>query len=426
MIREPRRNAAALSALLLLLFVLLQLLALPASSFSNDSYRYDVLAREYAGQPAVAAQRAADADYCAESARVDLRGRLLLPVAGSFPAPASAEPGAAACRARLGATVLPPNDPRYVRIFSTRPGYPLLAAPLVALLGGPAGLRVTSVLLTGIAGTLVFATLRVLLPSARRRVAAIGQVLCYLCPTGSYGVRPLSEGAALLCLTAGLFAVALCCDRRRPRLWAGGSLLAAAYLALGLVRYAEVVPLALVTALGAAVHPVLRRIRRPAATGAGGAVVVAAVSLAALAGLGVADAILHLPSLSVSFDDLFSAHYTQPRAPDPLARLVVLNQRMWWQWAQTTATAPVLPLALLLGALGLRRAPGPVAAYAAGCAVTGVASVVAHPLSYEADRLMVPVWLPVIVGLPLWLATVNITRRVDEQPSPGRLASTRL
>ncbi|WP_052443213.1 hypothetical protein [Streptacidiphilus neutrinimicus] len=426
MIRELRTNTAALPALLLLLFVLLQVFALPASSFSNDSYRYDLLAREYAGQPAVAAQRAADADYCAESARAELRGRLVLPAAASFPAPAPVAAEAAACRARLGATVLPPNDPRYTRIFSTRPGYPLLAAPAVALLGGPTGLRVTSVLLTGLAGTLVFATLRVVLPAARRLVAAVGQLLCYLCPTGAYGVRPLSEGAALLCLTTGLLAVALCCERRRPRLWAGGSLLAAAYLALGLVRYAEVLPLALVTALGSAVCLALRRRGDRAGARGGGAVVVGAVSLAALAGLAAATATLRLPSLAVSLDDLFSAHFTRPLAPDAGARLGVLNLRMWWQWAQGTATTPVLPLALLLGALGLRRAPGPVAAYAAGCAVTGIASVVAHPLTYEADRLMTPIWLPVIVGLPLWLATVNFTRRVNEHPSSQGLASTRL
>ncbi|WP_042378997.1 hypothetical protein [Streptacidiphilus melanogenes] len=432
MIRELRTNAGALPALLLLLFVLLQLFALPTSSFSNDSYRYDLLAREYAGQSAVVAQRAANADYCAESAKVDLRRSLLLPVATSFPEPdaAALQAGVAACRARLGATVLPPNDPRYLRIFATRPGYPLLAAPAVMLLGGPTALRVTSVLLTGVAGTLVFATLRVVLPLARRRVAAIGQLLCCLCPTGTYGVRPLSEGAALLCLTAGLLAVALCCDGRRPRLWAGGALLVAAYLALGLVRYAELAPLALVTALGSAVLAALRRGRSRAGRGSGaqvgGTVVVGAASLAALAGLVVADAVLHLPSLELSLDDLFSAHFTQPLASDPHARLVVLNLRMWWQWAQSTATAPVLPVALGLAALGLRRAPTPVAAYAVGCAVTGIASVVAHPLAYEADRLMSPIWLSVIVGLPLWLASVNITRRVDEHPPSGRLASTRL
>ncbi|RAG82884.1 hypothetical protein DN069_25335 [Streptacidiphilus pinicola] len=405
-------------ALLFLLFVLVQLLALPASSFSNDSYRYDLLARQFSGESAVSARLAANADYCAEMARQDYRGQLLLPAAGSFPAPVKSD--GAICRARLGATVLPPNDPRYTRIFSTRPGYPLLAAPFVALLGGPTGLRVVSVLLTGLAGTLVFATLRVVLPSARRLVAGTGQVLCCLTPLGTYGVRPLSEGAALFCLTAGLLGVALCGDGRRPRLWAGGALLAAAYLALGFVRYAEALPLALVTVLGAAVCLALPR-RRSA-----GAVVVGAVSLAAFVGLAVAGGMLRLPSLTLSLDDLFSAHFTQPLAPDPRARLAVLNLRMWWQWAQSTALVPALPVALVLGVLGLRRAPGPVAAYTASCAVTGIAAVVAHPLAYEAERLMLPIWLPIVVGLPLWLASVNFARRVDEHPSSRGLASTRL
>lgn len=413
-----RKPAAALPALLFLLFALVQLGALPVSSFSNDSYRYDLLARQLSGRSAVSARLAANADHCAEAVRQDYRGQLLLPAAGSFPAPAPGD--AAACRARLGASVLPPDDPRYARIFSTRPGYPLVAAPFVALLGGPTGLRVTSVLLTGLAGALVFATLRVVLPSARRLVAGTGQVLCYVTPLGAYGVRPLSEGAALRCLTAGLLGVALCCAKRRPRLWGGGGLLAAAYLALGFVRYAEALPLALVTALGAAMCLALPRRRT------GGAVVVGAVSLAALAALAVAGRVLHLPSLTLSLDDLFSAHFTQPLASDPRARLWVLDLRMWWQWAQSTALSPVLPVALVLGLLGLRRAPGPVAAYAAGCAVTGVAAVVVHPLAYEAERLMLPIWLPVVVGLPLWLASVNFARRVDEHPSSRRLASTRL
>ncbi|WP_042453728.1 hypothetical protein [Streptacidiphilus jiangxiensis] len=412
-----RTNA---TALLFLLFVLVQALGLSASSWSNDSYRYDLLAHRYAGQSVLAATRAANADHCAEWARQDLRGRLLLPSAGSFPAPAPAD--AAACRARLGATVLPPNDPRYTRIFSTRPGYPLLAVPLVSLLGGPTGLRLTAVLLTGLAGVLVFATLRVLLPAARVLVAAFGQVLCYLGPTGAYGVRPLSEGAALLGLTAGLLAVALCCarPRTRGRLWAGGTLLAGAYLGLGLVRYAEALPVALVTALGAGLCLAWRRSR------SGGAVVVGAVSALALVALGAADAVWHLPSLTLSLQDLFSQHFTQPLAPDPRARLAVLNGRFWWQWLQGEALTPVLPVALVLAALGLRRAPGPVAAFAAGCAVTGVAAVAAHPLAYEADRLLLPVWLPVLVGLPLWLASVNIARRVNEHPSSRLLASTRL
>lgn len=387
---------ACLPTALCVLFAVLQLIALPASGFSNDSYRYDVAAREFAGQSVRASVLTANADYCAQVSLRDYRSQLLLPAATSFPAPQRSAD--AACRAALGTRVLPPDSPEYLRIFTTRPGYPLLAAPFVRLLGGPTGLRVTSILATAAAGACVYLLLRLL--QARPRWCAAGQAGYWVSPLGAVGVRPLADGTAQLCLVVALLSVILIVSREKRR--GGMTLLVGAMVALGAVKYSSASMVA--AALACAGLLALLRRSQPPAAGPLPILLVSAVTIGVCTALMVA---LGLPSLSLSVQEMFTGHLTAPPVPDPFHRLLLLNTRLWTQWVQGQAMAPVLVAGLVLGLLGLRRAVVPVAGYVLACACTGIAAIVVHPTVYEADRLGAPLWLVAVVGVPLWLHHVT-------------------
>lgn len=379
----------ALPALVAVVFVLLHVFGYPATRFSNDSYRYAREAYEFLGDSRREATRKAVAAYCEDTARLVHRNRMLHQL--SFREPGREAEYAAHCEQRY-ANGLEPTDPRYEKIFAARPGYPLVAAPFVAVLGAKPGLTLVALACTTLAGCLVYLLLRAL--RAPPAAALLGQILTYVTPLASWGGRPLAEGPTLALLTALLLAsVWLLRGRVRPGVLFLGA------LGSGLaVKYSTfLMAAASLTAAACAVLLIVERARHRgtwclAALSAGGTL--AALSLSR---------ILKLPGMSDSLQDTFTLHWSRPEIADPWRALLRLNINYWWQWLQKEALAPLLLSLLAVGAWGVWKRSVPVALCVIAVGLTGFATAAAHPVAVEQDRLYVAVWLIPVIGVPLAL-----------------------
>ncbi|MFJ8533025.1 hypothetical protein [Streptomyces sp. NPDC093591] len=386
--RKYGRLRRALPALVAAAFVLLHLFGYPATRFSNDSYRYTREAYEFLGDTPGEATRKAVAAYCADTARLVHRNRRLDQLA--FRDPGREAAYARRCEQRY-ANGLEPTDPRYERIFHTRPGYPLIAAPFVALLGAKAGLTLVAVAFTTLTGYLVYLLLRAL--RAPPPTAVLGQVLSYVTPLASWGGRPLTEGPTLAGLSALLLASVWLLRRRVP----AGVLLFTGAFGFGLaVRYSSFLMAA--PALAAAACAALLFVPGTRHRGTWWLAGLSAGGTSVALGLGRA---LDLPGMSDSLQDTFTLHWTRPEIADPWAALVRLNRHYWVQWLQNEALAPLLLFLLAVGAWGVWQRSVPVALCVLAVGATGFAATVAHPLAVELDRLYVPVWLIAVIGVPL-------------------------
>ncbi|GAB2846952.1 hypothetical protein GCM10027074_12400 [Streptomyces deserti] len=387
--RLPR----ALPAFVAVAFVLLHVFGYPATRFSNDSYRYAREAYEFLGDSPREATRKAVAAYCADTARLVHRNRMLDQL--EFRAPGREAEYAARCEKKY-ADGLTPTDPRYERIFDTRPGYPLIAAPFVALLGAKPGLTLVALAFTTLAGYLVYVLLRAL--RAPPPAAVLGQILCYVTPLAAWGGRPLTEGPALALMTALLLASVWLLRRRVLP----GALLFTTALAYGLaVKYASFLMAApLLAAAACASLLFVRRTRHRgtwwlAGLSAGGTLTALVLSKA-----------LGLPGMTDSLQDTFTLHWTRPEIADPWPALVRLNHQYWWQWLQKEALAPALLFLLVVGVWGVWKRSVPVAMCVIAVGLVGFATTVAHPVAREQDRLYVLVWLIPVIGVPLALERV--------------------
>ncbi len=388
-------------------FVLLHVFGYPATRFSNDSYRYAREAYEFLGDSPREATRKAVAAYCVDTARLVHRNRMLDQL--RFRGPGREAEYTATCEKKY-AGGLTPTDPRYDRIFHTRPGYPLVAAPFVALLGAKAGLTLVALAFTTLAGYLVFCFLSAL--RAPPGAAVLGQVLCYVTPLASWGGRPLTEGPALAALTALLPASVWLLQGRILR----GALLFAGAFGFGLaVKYSSflmVGPFLTVAACATLLLAHRTRSRRTCDRGTGdrGTWWLAGLSAGGTSLALVLSRALHLPGLTDSLQDTFTLHWTRPEIADPWRALARLNVTYWWQWLQTQALAPLLLFLLAVGAWGVWKRSVPVALCVLAVGLTGFAATVAHPLAIEQDRLYVTVWLIPVTGVPLAVTRFSAVR----------------
>ncbi|MGW7254792.1 hypothetical protein [Streptomyces sp. NPDC054834] len=402
----------AVPALVAAAFVLLHVFGYPATRFSNDSYRYAREAYEFLGDSPHTATRKAVAAYCEDTAKLVHRNRMLDQL--KFRGPGREAEYAAACEKKY-AGGLAPTDPRYEQIFHTRPAYPLIAAPFVALLGAKPGLTLVALAFTTLAGFLVYLLLRAL--RAPPPAAVLGQVLYYVTPLASWGGRPLTEGPALALMTALLLASVWLLQRR---VLPGAALFTGAF-ALGLaVKYSSFLLVA--PFLAAAACASLIFVRRTRHRGTYGLAGLSAAGALAAPALGV---LLDLPGIADSLQDTFTLHWTRPEIADPWRALARLDYDYWWQWLQKEGLAPMLLFLLAVGAWGVWRRSVPVALCVIAMGLTGFATTVAHPLAIELDRLYVPVWLIPVIGVPL--ALDRLWRTAPERgsaASPGPAGST--
>ncbi|MFG1887976.1 hypothetical protein ACGFIR_08895 [Micromonospora sp. NPDC049051] len=295
--------------------------------------------------------------------------------------------------------------PRYQRIFTTRPGYSLMAAPFV-LAFGERGMVLVTAALAVLAGVLAALAVRLLGGGLLSSLAATA--LLFLLPTGFWLSRLLAEAGATM------FALAALCAAL-PLLRPGGStrrrLLLGGVVAAGLLASTVTRPATglLLSAALTGVFGVLTLLRRRAGREPGLLVLTAACGVATAVWLGLSAA-LDIPGAAETLQDKFTVHFTRPDVPDPWPRLVELNREFWpaqlnawWNGGAPLAASPFLAL-LLIGFAALFRAlPGRAALLFATAGATGLLTLVAHPKPSEADRLILVIWLPVVVGLAMLL-----------------------
>ncbi|WP_329119675.1 hypothetical protein [Streptomyces sp. NBC_01465] len=369
-----RRAAAAVRPtaplLVLLLFLCFQAAVASHWAYSNDSYRYTRSTLEFLGEPPAEARAQARAVYCAE-----------------HPAP---------CPATIA-----PDSPAYERIFTTRPGYPLLAAPAVALLGVVPGLWTTALVLTAAAGLLAYGLLRE--AGAGVWTAAGGQALLVFGAPGNWAMRPLTEGLVLVAVLACVLGAYRILEGRRP----GAAWLLTGFAVLCAAKYSTALLFA--GALGAVclVRWALVREDR-AARGLGLAAAGAAGALAVVCRL------LGLPGAGHAAQEVLTEHFTRPEVAEPWLRMAPLVAQYWLTWGRGQSAFAAL---LAVSAVALWRLHPRLALPALAAAATGAATASALPRPDELDRLWLLMWVPVVLGAPLLAALLSRTRQDPVQPS---------
>ncbi|MEV0090199.1 hypothetical protein [Streptomyces sp. NPDC050738] len=364
--RLPRsgRGRATAPLLVLLVFVCFQAAITPHWSYSNDSYRYTRNALEYLGEPPAQARREALSAYCA--------GQPATPRTTCLSAHAEG---------------LAPNSPAYERIFTTRPGYPLLAAPAIALLGIAPGLWTTALLLTAAAGLLAYRLLRE--AGAGAWTAAGGQGLLLFGAPGNWAMRPLTEGLVLVAVLACVLGAYRILEGRP-----GTAPLLTGFAVLCATKYSTALLFA--AALAAACLLRWAFVREDTAPRRLG---LASAAAALLLALGCR--LLGLPGATHAAQEVLTEHFTRPEVAAPWLRLPPLITQYWLTWGRTESAFAAL---LAVSSLALWRLLPRLALPALAAALTGAATASALPRPDELDRLWLLMWVPVVLGAPL-LAT---------------------
>ncbi|WP_199551730.1 hypothetical protein [Streptomyces sp. N35] len=388
-----RRFAAPLM-LALLLAGFQSATALQNWGFSNDSYRYTRASYEFLGLPRDAAQEKARDAYCAS------------------------RPGPASC-VEANPDGLKPDHPRYERIFDTRPGYPLLAAPFIAAFGALKGLWALSFLLTVASGLLTYRLLRI--GGVNRLPSLAGEAVLLAGGPGYWGGRSLADSLVTpLVLVCGLGAVRLLGGRHK----AGLGVLAAGCAGLALTKYST----ALLFAVCLAVAGALCWWRAALRTGRYRALRTLTAAAAGAAGtVAVVTALLGLPAASETMQDTLTRYFTRPDVADPVRGMLALEASYWPTWFHFNAGFAIL-LGICLWTLWRHRPQ--LLPIALATALTGLGTALAHPLLEELDRLWVLAWVPIALGVPVLgetlrkrgAATLPAARR-DAAPDPRLPAS---
>lgn len=336
-----------------------------------------------------------------------------------------------------GVPIAPFTSERFLRIFEVRPGYPVLLAPFVAVLGVLWGVWLASVLIAAAGGVLAFLVLRAV--RAPVPVALTGQALYYVLPCGATAMRPMTEGVLLALTLTALWGCALA---REGRVRAGVLLVTGSLAALFTVKHSQALFLG-VCLTGACVVVAARhglggerRARGGERAGRGPGEVgpradepwgqavepwvravepwllaVGTVSACAVVGTPALAALLHYPASAESLQDLLTDHFTRPDRARPWPEFLRLEANFWAEWGRRQLTQPLFLAALVAGAWGaLRRRPvfGWFVLAAAG---TGILNQAGHPdITIWGDRLIVVAWLLPVLGLPLLLERITTTR----------------
>lgn len=385
---DLRKRFIAGALLIAALFTVIQAIDYRQDIPSNDTYQYARQTLRILGDDQAKAVHGAVVMFCQDSGQSAARSATL--DYGSGTSNSAYSSGYERCLQtyRNGLT---PSSPRYIAIFTSRPGYPLLAAPFAAAFGLRFGLWIAALLCTLLASFLVIALLRA--AGCTVPVALGGQALYLAAPTGYWGSRMLTDGPSLATTLLTLLGAWYLVQRR---VQFGATLLSAGFVTGFVVRYSSETMVALFLALGALVC--LKWM--PSARHRGTALL-AAICGGAFVLSELVSTLLGWPGMSESLQDTFTRHFIRPDVSNPVGRLVSLNLRFWGYFPVSEPTALLVGAGLIAVAVLLVRRSPAYGVLMIAVALTGVGTVAAHPLVSQADRLMVPVWLLAVLGLPL-------------------------
>lgn len=396
----------ALPLLLTLVFLVAAPLLGSGWALFPDSYRYAKQAEKVLGASATQAHLTALTAFC--DSRADFAFDANSWVARNL-SPADRAADVAACvdkyRAAGDLTTL---DPRYQAIFTTRPGYPLLAAPFVGAFGVIDGMRILGLLTAAAGGIATYALLR--FAGVGAIPSAAGQAVYLVSPLGWWAVQGLGEGLVNLCVLGAVAGVVLVA---RGRARAGFATLGLSWCALGVTRFSSLLLIAAALAVACAVVAIWPgRQRRGALLAAAGVCLAAAVATA------LAMPIFGLPGASVTLQDTFTDHFRQPLVADPWLRLLELNVHFWPRWLITPSASWAVVACALAGAVVLALRRRDLMWIALALLGAGAAQIAAHPLPQEASRLGVLMWIPAVFGLAVLVndAGAALVRRARTAP----------
>lgn len=383
---SPLRRLIAGAVLIATVFTVLQAVDYRQNVPSNDTYQYARQTLLYEGRSHAEAVHGATQMFCQDVAHSTGSSTSLDQGGGAT----SSTPAYAACMQTYH-NGLTPTTPRYLAIFTSRPGYPALSAVFASVFGLRAGLWLAAVLCTLIASALVLLLLRS--AGAGVTTALGGQALYLAAPTGYWGSRMLTDGPSLAATLLALLG-AWHLTRQRIRL---GAILLVAGLSVGfLVRYSSESLVAVALAIGAGIclwrvpSSRTRGMKWLAGLSVGGAIVTQ-----------IATTALGWPGITESMQDTFTRHFIRPDVSDPVVRLFSSNLHFWGYFPVLEPTSLLLLLGLVVIGVRLARRDAVFAALVIAVAATGIGTVAAHPVASQADRLMVAVWLLIVLGVPL-------------------------
>jgi hypothetical protein len=367
-----------------LLFLLVQCYLAPHSTLDVDSVWYAKLAYQYLGHSPQEAHHLAEMLWCTTDTNPD-------------------------CTTVFAHHLPPSGAPRYIAIFDTRPGYPLAIAGLTTIIGNlRLALWIIPVACTLLAGLGVYWLLRLLglVPA----LAATGQVLYYVLPTGILGVHALTEGP----ITAGAIAVILGgVLLSRGRFALGTVLLVIGLGSMAVIKYSTALPLASLALLAAIVcwrqHDADRR----------GLAVLGGISALTVAIVLYISSKFALPGFSDTAQDLFTNHFAKPDVPDVMQRMIGANESFWAHFLTVDTNNLLLLAGLVVGLTALFRYHRVGAALVLATVLTGFALAVAHPDPLGGVRLYLLAWVGVVIGAPVFAhrAIGNRQPKLDEAPA---------
>jgi hypothetical protein len=377
--------------LIALVFSLFQALNYRDVVPSNDTYRYARQTLRIMGDSEATAVHDAVVMFCHEIGNSPSLEREVVAIATRDTGTTASGYDSCLYVYRDGLT---PTAPRYVAIFTSRPGYPLLSVPAVAAFGLGPGMWLTALLCTVLASLLVLALLRGI--GCDRLAALVGQALFLALPTGYWSSRMLTDGPSL---AAALLALLGAWWLARGRIRSGAVVFGVGSVAGFVIRYSSETMLALALALAALFCLPLIPASRHRGTywlaGLAGAAAIASQAMSSLLGW---------PGFSQSLQDTFTNHFARPDVSSPLSHLYHANLSLWRAFPTFSWYALLIPVGMVVGAVLLWRREPVFAVLVTAVALTGVGSVVAHPITSQTDRLIAPAWLLVVLGLPPLLA----------------------
>ena len=383
---SPLRRLIAGALLIAAVFALLQAVDYRQNVPSNDTYQYARQTLLFMGRSHTDAVHGATEMFCQDVAH-SAGSNVSFDQGGGA---TSSTPAYTACL-RTYHNGLTPATPRYIAIFTSRPGYPALSAVFASVFGLRAGLWIAALLCTMVASGLVVLLLRS--AGAGVLTALSGQALYLAAPTGYWGSRMLTDGPSL---AATLLALLGAWELTRQRIRLGAGLLLAGLMAGFVIRYSSesLVAVALTICAGFCLWRVpsgrTLGMKWLAGLALGGAIVTQ-----------IATTALGWPGITESMQDTFTRHFIRPAVSDPIGRLFASNLHFWGYFPVLEPTSLLLMLGLVVIGVRLCRRDAVFAALVIAIAATGIGTVAAHPVASQADRLMVAVWLLIVLGVPL-------------------------
>ena len=313
---------------------------------------------------------------------------------------------------------VPEASPRYEAIFAGRPAFPALAAALLPSLHSRAFTVVTLALAVA-SGLALFVGALSLTGSAVAAAVATGAL--YAVPAGVWITRIGPEGGAMLGTvlavqgissalrpaptvpdagtpgaSTGTSTAARVAPHRTPRWWGAALFVVGLLVTFAFKSANALVLVAVVASLLLALAAVRRAVTPLVLAAVAGACGVVLVGL---------NGLLHWPGASVTLQDTFTNHFIHPDVRSPWRLLLRADHRILDAFVRDAGKVGLLVLVCVAVLVLLMRAPSCALPWAA-LAPCGALVALAHPVSSEFPRLVLPLWVPVVVAMGVVVQTV--------------------